>query len=621
MISRRWRASRACPETSRLASLAAAVIVTALCALASSPAVARDARDAPSCRDVRLSDVGWTDVTATTALLYEVLGDLGYRPKTTLLSVPVTFAAMKAGDIDVFLGNWMPAQIRTRQPYIDDRSIEVVGPNLVGAKYTLAVPAYAYEAGLRDFKDIPRFAGPLGSRVYGIEAGNDGNRHILAMIQRNESGLGDFHVVESSEQGMLAEVSRAIGARQPIVFLAWDPHPMNMLFDLRYLTGGDKEFGPNFGGATVYTLARGGYLAACPNLAHLLRNVVFTPRGESEMMMLIQQEHLAPDAAARRWLSRHPQEHAAWLAGVTNADGRPVGTRGAGRTALAAATRVEQWLADYKLPVGSRIATGIDWIKLHGAIVFGAIAWVTSTLVGAVGSALHALPSPLLILGVAALAWLLQRSLALAAFVTAALLFIMNQGYWQPTLDTLALVLVSAAIATLVGVPIGIATAHRPRLNAMLRPALDLMQTLPTFVYLIPTLVLFGLGVVPAVISTVIFALPATIRLTHLGISGVPQSMLEAGAAFGATRWQLLTKVELPSAAPLILAGITQCIMLSLSMVVIAALVGAGGLGVPVVRALNTVQVGTGFEAGLAIVLLAIILDRIARIRDSGGAH
>jgi ABC-type proline/glycine betaine transport system permease subunit len=160
---------------------------------------------------------------------------------------------------------------------------------------------------------------------------------------------------------------------------------------------------------------------------------------------------------------------------------------------------------------------------------------------------------------------------------------------------------------------LGIASAHRPALAAGLRPVLDLMQTLPTFVYLIPTLVLFGLGVVPALISTVIFALPAPIRLTQLGVAGVPRALLEAGQAFGATRWQMLVKVELPSAAPLIVAGISQCIMLSLSMVVIAALVGAGGLGVPVVRALNSVQVGMGVEAGIAIVLLAVILDRITR--------
>jgi len=200
------------------------------------------------------------------------------------------------------------------------------------------------------------------------------------------------------------------------------------------------------------------------------------------------------------------------------------------------------------------------------------------------------------------------------------LLFIMNQGYWAATIETLTLVLVAALVATVIGVPIGIAAARRPRLQAALRPVLDLMQTLPTFVYLTPTLVLFGLGVVPGLISTVIFALPAPIRLTQVGISSVPKPLLEAGQAFGATPLQLLLKVELPSAAPMILAGITQCIMLSLSMVVIAALVGAGGLGVPVVRALNTVQVGMGFEAGIAIVLVAIILDRMSRPAESQGA-
>jgi ABC-type proline/glycine betaine transport system permease subunit len=197
--------------------------------------------------------------------------------------------------------------------------------------------------------------------------------------------------------------------------------------------------------------------------------------------------------------------------------------------------------------------------------------------------------------------------------VVLAQLFIMNQGYWQPMLETLSLVFVATIVTTVIGVPVGIRCAQRPRVAAALRPVLDLMQTLPTFVYLIPTLVLFGLGVVPALISTVIFALPAPVRLTQLGINGVPGALVEAGEAFGATPLQLLLKVKLPSAAPLILAGITQCIMLSLSMVVIAALVGAGGLGVIVVRALNSVQVGVGFEAGLVIVLLAIILDRMTR--------
>jgi glycine betaine/proline transport system permease protein len=238
--------------------------------------------------------------------------------------------------------------------------------------------------------------------------------------------------------------------------------------------------------------------------------------------------------------------------------------------------------------------------------------------VDGVNAALVAIPGLVLILAIAGLAYGLHHSVALVIFVIAGLLFIMNQGYWAATLETLSLVFVSAVFSALIGVPVGIAAAHRPRLYAALRPVLDLMQTLPTFVYLIPTLVLFGLGVVPGLISTVIFAVPAPIRLTHLGISSVPKTLLEAGDAFGATPMQRLLKIELPSARPTILAGITQCIMLSLSMVVIAALVGAGGLGVPVVRALNSVQIDVGFEAGIALVLLAIILDRISRPGHGG---
>src|SRR5579871_5611381 len=286
---------------------------------------------------------------------------------------------------------------------------------------------------------------------------------------------------------------------------------------------------------------------------------------------------------------------------------------------LSPAVRLEPWISAHKLPLGDGVAGLIELVKVHGHVVFEGVSGAIRASVDGLAQALHSLPSPLLLALLALFTWLLRRSIALTVFVPCALLFIINQGYWDATLDTLALVIVAAVLCTVIGVPLGIAAAHRPRLFAALRPVLDLMQTLPTFVYLIPTLVLFGLGVVPGLISTIIFALPAPIRLTHLGISSVPRALLEAGEAFGATRMQMLWKVELPSAAPTIIAGITQCIMLSLSMVVIAALVGAGGLGVPVVRALNTVQVGMGFEAGLAIVLLAIILDRISRPKDRTG--
>lgn len=576
------------------------------------------AAEPASCQTVRLSDVGWTDVTSTTAVFASLVRQLGYQPQITVLSVPVTFASMKNRDIDIFLGNWMPAQDGDRKPYVADGSVEVIRANLVNAKYTLAVPAYTYDAGLHDFNDIQRFGAELNHTFYGIEPGNDGNRHILQIIKTNAFGLGDFKLIESSEQGMLAEVERAVNAKRAVVFLAWDPHPMNMRFDIRYLTGGDATFGPNYGAATIYTTVRAGYMAQCPNIARLLKNLQFTLRGESEMMNAILNLHQQPEVAADAWIRAHGALVTQWLEGVRSFDGRPALLAIQGTAAPAPGHRFESYVTAHKIPLGDTMAVAIEYVKTHGMGFFNAIAGAIRGSVNGVTAALVAIPAAILILAMTVLAWVLRRSWKLALFVALALLFIMNQGYWLATLETLSLVLVAAILSTLIGVPIGIAAAHRPRLFQALRPILDLMQTLPTFVYLIPTLVLFGLGVVPGLISTIIFALPAPIRLTHLGISSVPLALREAGEAFGATPMQLLWKVELPSAAPTIIAGITQCIMLSLSMVVIAALVGAGGLGVPVVRALNTVQVGMGFEAGFAIVLLAIILDRMSRAAEKG---
>jgi len=401
------------------------------------------------------------------------------------------------------------------------------------------------------------------------------------------------------------------------VFIGCGSQPKNTRFDMRYLNGGDGSFGPDFGGATVFTNIRAGYLRECPNIGRLLRNLRFTLRGESEVMAGILERKLAPEAAAAEWLEANPAALKVWYEGVSTFDGRPALQESAPPPVARAARGFEPWVTRHKIPLGPAVAASIDYIKTHGKAFFAATSIVIGGSVGAVNAMLSGTPAWLLILLVAGLAWLLHRSIGLAIFIVAALLFIMNQGYWAATLETLALVFVSALFSTLMGVPIGIAAAHRPRLYEALRPVLDLMQTLPTFVYLIPTLVLFGLGVVPGLISTVIFALPAPIRLTHLGISSVPRPLLEAGDAFGATPMQRLWKIELPSARPMILAGVTQCIMLSLSMVVIAALVGAGGLGVPVVRALNSVQIDVGFEAGIAIVLLAIILDRVSRPRHS----
>ncbi len=272
-----------------------------------------------------------------------------------------------------------------------------------------------------------------------------------------------------------------------------------------------------------------------------------------------------------------------------------------------------EWLVEHKIPLGSWVKSFVDLLNEHAQVVFDFISLVIGAWIDGLTTVLIAIPPLLLIAAFAGLAYLLHRSIALAVFAALALLLVVNLGYWQATLETLSLVICSTMICVIIGLPLGIAAAHRPWLYTGLRPILDLMQTIPTFVYLIPTLVLFGLGTVPGLISTVIFALPAPIRLTHLGISSVPVQLYEAGKAFGATKRQLLFKVELPYALPTIMAGVTQCIMLSLSMVVIAALVGADGLGKPVVRALNTVNISMGFEAGAAIVVLAIVLDRVCK--------
>ena len=276
-------------------------------------------------------------------------------------------------------------------------------------------------------------------------------------------------------------------------------------------------------------------------------------------------------------------------------------------------------LIDQKIPLGQYIASFVEWLTQNGANYFDAIAQGLEFMIHGVTSALTWFNPFVLIALFAALAHLIQRKWALTVFVALSFLLILNLGYWQETMETLAQVTFATVVCVVIGVPLGILAAHKPMFYTAMRPVLDLMQTVPTFVYLIPTLTLFGLGVVPGLISTVIFAIAAPIRLTCLGIQDVPAELMDAGKAFGCSRWQLLTRIELPHAMPSIGAGITQCIMLSLSMVVIAALVGADGLGKPVVNALNTADISLGFEAGLAIVLLAILLDRVCKQRSLRG--
>ncbi len=273
-----------------------------------------------------------------------------------------------------------------------------------------------------------------------------------------------------------------------------------------------------------------------------------------------------------------------------------------------------EWLTDTKIPIGKWAAGIFDWLQINGAWFFDGLSLTMEALIDGILWVLQT-PHPFLIVAAfAILTWTLQRSWKVVLFVVLGFLFILNQDYWEETTESLTLVLSACVVCMGIGVPIGIAAAHRPRLYRVMRPVLDLMQTLPTFVYLIPAIVFFGIGMVPGLIATVIFVLPAPIRLTHLGVTSTPKPLLEAAQAFGATPRQTLWKVELPYALPQIMTGLNQTIMLSLSMVVIAALVGADGLGVPVVRALNQVNTALGFESGFIIVVVAIMLDRMLRM-------
>lgn len=301
---------------SRMKFLAAGLGLAVLMSSASAYAA-----DPESCKPVRFADVGWTDITATTATASIILSALGYEPSTQVLSVPVTYSSLANKDMDVFLGNWMPTMEADIKPYLEAKTVETLVTNLEGAKYTLAVPAHTYEAGLKDFADIAKFKDKLDNKIYGIEAGNDGNRLIQSMIDEGKFDLKGFELVESSEAGMLSAVQKAAGSKEDVVFLGWEPHPMNANIEMKYLSGGDDVFGPNFGGATVATNVRAGYATECPNVGALLKNMVFSLAMENEIMGAILNDGAQPEEAAKAWLKANPDTLAPWLAGVTTLDG------------------------------------------------------------------------------------------------------------------------------------------------------------------------------------------------------------------------------------------------------------------------------------------------------------
>ena len=275
--------------------------------LATFAATAANAADPASCQSPRISDVGWTDITITTATTAMVLEALGYKPEVQVLSVAVTFESLQKGDTDIFLGNWMPLQTPAQKPLVDSGAIDVVRANLEGAKIGLAVPSKTFEAGLKTYGDIADFKDAVGGKIYSIEAGSGANATLLEAIEDDKFGLGSFELVESSEQGMLAQVERAMQADKDILFFGWRPHPMNVRYEIDYLTDGDDLFGPDDGSASVLTDTRPGLATDCPNLGQFLNNLAFTVDAEDLMMSYVLDEEMEPRAAASRWLKDNPE--------------------------------------------------------------------------------------------------------------------------------------------------------------------------------------------------------------------------------------------------------------------------------------------------------------------------
>jgi glycine betaine/proline transport system substrate-binding protein len=299
--------------------LAAAVASFAAAVVFAQPAFAQDPE---SCRAVRFADIGWTDITSTTALASTVFEGLGYQPVTTVASVPISFAGLKTKQLDASLGYWWPVQEKAIAPFVDAKAINVLQPpNLTGAKATFAVPTYEYDAGLKTFADIAKHRAELDGKIYGIEPGSSANAAIQKMIATNQFGLGGFKLIESSEAGMLATVDRAVRDKKWVVFLGWEPHPMNITIDMKYLSGSDGVFGPNDGDARVYTLTSTDFLARCPNAGKLVSNLHFTTQLENVVMQSVMNKEKPADAA-KDYLKKNPQVLDAWLAGVKTYDGK-----------------------------------------------------------------------------------------------------------------------------------------------------------------------------------------------------------------------------------------------------------------------------------------------------------
>jgi glycine betaine/proline transport system substrate-binding protein len=290
------------------------VLTVGLLALGSASAYAEQ-----SCSTVKMADPGWSDIAATNAITGFLLDGMGYKAKVDTLAVPITFGGLKDGQVDVFLGNWMPAQQGFYDKFVATGDVTQLAKNLDGTEFTLAVPDYVWDAGVRDFADLNKHADKFDKKIYGIGSGAPANISLQEMIKKNDFGMGQWKLVESSEQAMLAEVSRAVKKQKFVTFLGWTPHPMNVQMKMHYLKGGEKYFGAT---GSVHTLTRKGYAQACPNVGKLLTNLTFTQEMENSIMAEVVNKKISNAEAAKAWIKANPAVLDKWLDGVKTVDGK-----------------------------------------------------------------------------------------------------------------------------------------------------------------------------------------------------------------------------------------------------------------------------------------------------------
>lgn len=552
------------------------------------------------CLHVRMADVGWTDVSATTALAEQILKALKYKPSILLDSLPNTFLGLKNKSFDIFLGNWMPAQALDVEPFLRSGSVIQLQQNLSGARYTLAVPDYVYAQGVRTLSDLNRYASFFNKQIYALERGNDGNRIIQSILTHNNFDLGSWDLIESHEQSMFLEVKAAIEKKQWIVFLAWSPHPMNMTLPIKYLDGGDEFFGDNFGFSSVSTLARRDFAQECTNLANFFRNLIFTVDIENKLMSLILEKNLSPEAAAQEWLRENPTKASSWVKDIRTADG------GLAQHALVKYIRM---LNDTDRQNPRRLALGrlIEQNLTMGPLSF--ISEQTEVLLNTIVTLIIKLPWLLIISLISIFSFYIRRSFIIALLIFSGLLLIINMGLWQETIQTIVLVMLTSSFCMILALIIAFIASKSSNFWNIISPLIDFLHALHPIVMTIMTLLLFSVGFIPGLIMTVIFAVSAPIKLTYLGIKANTNNLLKVS---GESELKIFLRV-----------GFTKSVMVSLSMIIIAALVGVEGLGTPLLRALMTVNIALGFEAGIALIIIAIAFDQTLRLvpKPSGLSH